>query len=429
MGIVIGILILSLMMFLHELGHYLTGRRLGFTIEEFSIFMGPVLYSWTRNNIKYSIKMLPIGASVRFAGEYGDDETPKIDDPGRFFSRPKWARSIVIGTGPVVNLLSGVLALALMFSIFGYTVPVLGDVSPGTLAAHASLVKGDQIIGIEGHVVNTVIDYAGIVNFINPAKPLHLEIKKASGEVVPVILEPETRERYRLGITIKAGQADVIDSVDAASNGGNPVLLAGDKLLAVNGIPFEKYDEFVNAVETSAGKTITITVSRNGETKDLEMVATKYNDPVALGISFQGRNEFFPAIGQAFQWPWSIIKLTLRSFGMLFAGTIKPQDALSGPVGVVTYINDVVTVQQPLSDKIQNLLWLFALVSVSLGFMNLLPIPPLDGYHLVLIVVEAIRRKRLTIKTQNIIGIIGIGVIVLLAVAGLVFDIMRLVNR
>ena len=92
MGILVGLLILSIMMFVHELGHYLTGRRLGFNIEEFSIFMGPVLFSWERNHIRYSLKLLPIGASVRFSGEY-PEPGEHSSDPGDFYNRPKWARA------------------------------------------------------------------------------------------------------------------------------------------------------------------------------------------------------------------------------------------------------------------------------------------------------------------------------------------------
>ena len=138
---------------------------------------------------------------------------------------------------------------------------------------------------------------------------------------------------------------------------------------------------------------------------------------------------FRSAINQAFQWSWSIVKVTVRSIGKMFTGAIRPQDALSGPVGVVSMISDVVNDEQPLADKIYQLLWMFALISVSLGFMNLLPIPPLDGNHLVLIIIETIRGKPLSVKVQNLIGMIGIALIIMLALAGLFFDIMRLTGR
>jgi len=429
-GIIVGILILSVMMIVHELGHFLTGRKLGFKIEEFSIFMGPVLFSTTRKGIKYNIKLLPIGASVRFAGEYSEDGTAE-DEPGHFFNRPKWARAIVIATGPTLNLFSGFVAFLLMFSIFGYTIPVLAQVNQGTLAFDAGLTAGERIVSLDGHVVRTTLDYSGLEMFIAQDKPVSLEVKAADGTVRTVMLQPRKIDRYRLGISIQpvAGQKGVkISEVDEASNNGQPVLQSGDILLAVNGIAYED-QAFAQTIETSAGQPITVTVSRDGQTIDLTMVATEYQDAVVRGIYFQGSRDFGQAVGQAVLWCGSIIKVTLRSIGMMFTGVIRAQDSLSGPVGVVTIISDVVTAEQPIADKIYQLLWMFALISVSLGLMNLLPIPPLDGNHLLLIVIEAIRGKRLSEKAQNVIGMAGLGLIILLAAAGLIFDVLRLVNR
>jgi len=388
------------------------------------------LFSWERKGIKYSIKLLPIGASVRFAGEYAEDDTPD-DDPGAFFNRPKWARAIVIGTGPLLNLFSGVLAFLIMFSAFGYDIPVIAQVNQGTLAASAGLQVGDRVIKAEGKAVRTTLDYSGLQYFISEDTPIELKVRGTSGEVRTVVLQPEYVQHYRLGITISKveGQKGVkIETVDADSNGGQPVLQAADMLLAVNGVLYED-EAFAETIENSAGQKLKVTVLRGGQTIDLEMAATEYKDALPRGIYFKVQNDFVPAIGQSFEWSWSIVKVTLRSIGMMFTGAVKPQDTLSGPVGVVTMISDVVTQQQPLADKILQLLWMFALVSISLGFMNLLPIPPLDGNHLVLIIIEAIRGKRLSVKMQSLIGIIGIALIIMLALAGLLFDVMRLMSR
>lgn len=430
LGIVIGILILSVMMIVHELGHFLTGRKLGFKIEEFSVFMGPVLFSWQRQGIKYNIKLLPIGASVKFAGEFSEDGTQQ-DDPGHFYNRPKWARAVVIATGPALNLLSGILAFLIMFSVFGYTIPVIAEVNPETLAYNAGLVPGDRIVQIENDVVNTEMDYSYLAMFIGADSPLTLKVQAADGTTRSVVLQPVYTERYRLGINIRmvSGQKGVlIEGVEADSNNGSPVLLIGDTLLAVNDIAYED-PAFADTIEKTAGQPIKVTVIRGGQTTDLTMTATRYKDALDRGIFFQRQNDFIPAIGQAVQSSWSIVKLTLRSIGMMFAGTLKAQDTLSGPVGVVTLINDVVGQEQTASVKIYQLLFMFALISVSLGFMNLLPIPPLDGNHLLLIVVEAIRGKRLSEKAQNLIGLMGFALIILLAAAGLIFDVMRLINR
>ncbi|MDD2440718.1 MAG: RIP metalloprotease RseP [Eubacteriales bacterium] len=428
-GIVVGLLILSVMMIVHELGHYLTGRRLGFAIEEFSIFMGPVLFSKEKNGIKYSIKLFPIGASVRFAGEFDDDDQDK--HPDHFFNRPRWARALVIGTGPALNLLSGVLAFFIMFVSFGYTLPVLDTVPADSQAAAAGLEAGQRIVRVNGKPVRTTLDYSGQVMFLPGDEPLAVQVRTTGGETNDLILQPAWRDAYRLGITIRRDEQQriVIDAVEPDSNGGQPVLKAQDILLAANNVPVDDMAAFSAAVEASAGGPLEIRILRDGQEQTVTMRATLYHDLVDRGIYFTVGQSVGPAIGQAFQWSWSIVKVTVRSIGMMFSGSIRPQDTLSGPVGVVSMISDVVTQSQPLSEKIYQLLWMFALISVSLGFMNLLPIPPLDGNHLVLIVLETIRGRRLSARVQNLIGIVGIALIVMLALAGLLFDILRLAGR
>ena len=430
MGIVVGLIILSIMMIVHELGHFLTGRRLGFKIEEFSIFMGPVLFTWERKGIKYNIKLLPIGASVRFGGEFPEDG--QVDtDPTHFFNRPKWARAIVIATGPALNLLSGVLAFFIMFSAFGYTLPVIGSIQSDSQAAAAGLQAGDRIIQAGGEPIRTTLDYNSMELFAPATDPVEIVVRQADGTTRTAVLVPSTRPVYRLGITIRndADLGIVVDSVEPGSNGGSPVLKSGDVLLSANGVSVADMAKFSAAVNASAGAPVDLEIRRDGQTMTVSTATALYQDPLPRGIYFQTSTEILPAINQAFQWSWSIVKVTVRSIGKMFTGAIRPQDALSGPVGVVSMISDVVNDEQPLADKIYQLLWMFALISVSLGFMNLLPIPPLDGNHLVLIIIETIRGKPLSVKVQNLIGMIGIALIIMLALAGLFFDIMRLTGR
>lgn len=464
-GILIGILILSVMMFVHELGHYLTGRRLGFIIEEFSIFMGPVLFQWERHGIKYNIKLLPIGASVRFAGETPDDApadagqaapaaaSPLLqqgaaasgesrpvlnadrvyapDEPGLFFNRPKWARALVIGTGPAINLLSGILAFLLMFSIFGYTIPVLQGTTAQTLAADAGLAAGDRILSANDEPIRTTLDYAAVDMFADVDVPVNLVVRNEAGETREVVLQPRVLDQYRLGVTLSGSdeQGGTIAEVDAQSNGGQPVLQAGDIIVSANGIAYADATAFRETVNQASGQPISLAIIRAGEKMTVAMTATLYQDYLPRGISFAGSRSFPQAVGQSFLYSWSIVKVTVRSIGMMFTGAVRPQDTLSGPVGVVGMITDVVEQKQPLSEKIYQLLWMFALISVSLGFMNLLPIPPLDGNHLLLIIVEAFRRKPLSMRIQTVIGVVGFALIISLALLGLLFDIMRLTGN
>lgn len=431
MGVVVGLLILSAMMIVHELGHYLTGRKLGFTIEEFSIFMGPRLFSWERGGIRYSLKLFPIGASVRFAGEYPDPNEP-VDSsrPGDFYNRPLTARAAVIATGPALNLFSGVLAFLIMFLSFGYVLPTVAGVYPDTPAAAAGLAAGDRIVSIAGKAVRTTLDYGSIEMYLPKDKPVRLGVRGADGNVRQVDLQPMYRTAYQIGVTREpGGDQPRITSVESWSNGGDPVLKAGDRLISADGKPISDPEAFSGAVAASAGRDVVIRVLRDGAEIDVPMRATERTVQIPRDLAFASGKTFGAALEQSFQWSWSIVKATVRGIGMMISGQVRAQDTLSGPVGVVAVISDVVSQTESLSDRLYQLLWLFALISVSLGFMNLLPIPPLDGNHLILIAVEAIRGKRLSPRVQSAIGMIGFGLIILLALAGLYFDVMRLTGR
>ena len=181
MGILVGLLLLSALMVIHELGHFLVGRALGFAIEEFAIFMGPVLFSWNRKGIRYSIRLFPIGAFVRFSGEERRDDTDKSDNPALFHRRPRWARALVIGSGPVINLLAGVAAFAILFTSYGFTTTTVDQVADGSQAATAGIRSGDRIVMANGAHVATTVDYSVELELAGVSKPVELVVRDAAG--------------------------------------------------------------------------------------------------------------------------------------------------------------------------------------------------------------------------------------------------------
>ncbi|MHB8964075.1 MAG: site-2 protease family protein, partial [Saccharofermentanales bacterium] len=144
---------------------------------------------------------------------------------------------------------------------------------------------------------------------------------------------------------------------------------------------------------------------------------------------FEGQTGFSASVSESVKYSYSIIRLTFKSISMIFTGELKAKDSLSGPVGVVNLVGDVVNQDAPWTEKIADLLWMFALISLNLGVFNLLPIPALDGSHLLLLGVEAVRRKRLSAKVQGTIVAVGFALIIGLAIMGLVFDIMRITGN
>ncbi len=435
MGIFIGILILSLMMLVHELGHYVTGRLLGFKIIEFSIFMGPVITSWTskKTGIKYSLKLFPIGASVRFVGEEGMGEEAS-EDPDSFNFQPAWKRAIVLSTGALVNIFSGVLALIILFNSVGFVSTEVLRAQENSQAAAAGIMPGEKIVSVNGAGVSTSIDYIMEISFFPADRSVGVGVRSTDGSKIRTLtLEPVLLEKYVLGITMDMTGEDGgvrILEVDPASNGGSPVFQKGDILLTVNGISMaDNYEKAASVISASNGDPLTISIIRDGNEMTVSPKASKREFYSERGLVFKSGSGFVPSVGESFKYTVSIIKLTFKSIAKIFTGEIAAKDSLSGPVGVVAIVGSMVNQEASVADKIADLLWLFALISLNLGVFNLLPIPALDGSHLLLLTIEKIRGKRLSAKIQTVIVMIGFFFIIGLALLGLVFDIMRITGK
>ena len=326
------------------------------------------------------------------------------------------------------------LAFIALFASLGYSTPFVTAPVAGTQAAAAGVTAGDRILAVNGSTLWATIDYDMENGFLANTAALSLRVQPADGSPAKTVnLVPASSKTYRLGITTQNTAVDgglPIVSVDPASNGGAPVLVAGDILLTVNGVDASDRTKLTAAVQAGSGQVLTVVVKRAGVDTTLTMKATEYTYVNDRGVQFAYGKTFLGAVGASVTNSASVVKLTFRSLSMLFSGAVKPQDALSGPVGIVDTIGGVVSQNQPFSVKASTVLFIFALISVNLGIFNLLPIPALDGSHLVLIGVEAARGgKRLPEKLENAIVMVGFFLIICLAVVGFVFDIMRIASR
>lgn len=437
-GIIIGILILSLMMLVHELGHFIAGKSLGFRILSFNIFMGPVLWQHRgKDGVLYCIRLFPIGASVEFAGEEsgindntadaGDAEQRfQPDDPGLFFNRPRWARAIVIAMGPFINFLTAFLALAILFSALGVIVPRVEDIAPSSPAFEAGFQPGDRVLQMNGHKISTVLDYSFIQNFDATGNRRFL-IRHSDGTMEELSLPRAYETRYRLGIyyTRRGDGRIIVDSLDGNSPTDNTMLQAGDEILSINGIPIQDQRAFAADKERDH---IQVELKRNGEKMTVPMKAETFQAVVDDGLRFVYSPTFPDALAQAALYPVSIVRATVQGLGMMFSGAIAPKDGLAGPVGIVSMIGGVVKEEISLAEKIHELVMLFAFISVAVGFTNLLPIPPFDGFQLLILLIEGIRRKDLSMKLKNAMAMFGLIIIILLAILVFWLDISRLLG-
>ena len=436
--ILVGLLILSIMMIVHELGHFLAGKALGFKILSYNIFMGPILWSRRgKDGVLYTIRLLPIGASVEFAGETAES-VPNVqgedagaaaispDDPGLFFKRPRWARAIVIFMGPFINFVTAFLALAILFLASGVSMPIIGEVKAGSVAELAGIQAEDRIVSMDGLAVHSSLDLSMAEMFGNGGN-LDLGLRHSDGRVDTITLRQETVKTYRLGImyTPRPDGRMIVESVQS-EEGKEQLLQPEDEILSVDGRKVTAPDFLELSGEPE--KTIEARILRQGKELTLKLPGITAEVKKSPGYSLRGNKNAGEALGQALIYPWSIIRSTVRGIGQIFTGRLKARDGLAGPVAIVGMVGGVVREKISFVAKIYQLLLYFGFISVAVGFTNLLPIPPFDGFHLLTLAIEGTIRRDLPLKLKNAIATIGFFIIIALAVLVFYLDITRLLG-
>jgi len=430
-SIVICILGLGILAAFHEVGHFLAAKRLGIKVEELSIFVGPSLIHWKRKGVDYHIRLIPFGAYVRFPGL--EDEDGGVSNPDSYFNQPRWKRLIIALAGPFTNLALGVVIFAVVFSNYGFLSTNLDMIYEGTQIAETNAVKGDEIISVNGDRILTQLDLSYALYNVPDSDPISMVLlSDDTGEKYRVTLNPTITSKYRLGISVMseldANKGLSIAEVDESQNDGNPVLKPGDSLLAINGILVSD-PEYANVVSGSNGNELTVTIIRDGVQMDVKLAATIYDTSNARGIYLLPGTGIASILRQSVLYSISIIKVSFFSLRDVATGTIAVGDAVAGPVGIATIVSDVVDAPQvDNSVKLENLGILSGLISVGLVFSNLLPLPGLDGNAMVLVVIEMIRGKKLSLKTEQVINGVGFVVLIALVIFALSSDIMRLVG-
>ena len=431
LSIIIVIFGLGILAAAHEIGHFLAAKRLGIKVEELSVFVGPSLFSWNRKGVDYHIRLIPFGAYVRFAGL--EDEDGGNKNPDSFFNQPRWKRLLVSLAGPVTNIVLGIVIFTVIFAGFGFLSTNLDTVFPGTQIAETKAVPGDEILSLNGDQIFTQLDLSYALYNIPDKEPLLMTLRsKDSGKEYSITLTPTITSKYRLGITVLSSLDEnngiSVIEVDPSQNGGNPVLKKGDSLIAVNGIPVND-PQYANVISKSNGNELTATIIRDNKRQDVKLSATVFDTSNERGIYLLPGKGIGSILKESVLYSFSIIKVSAYSIRDIAQGKVKAQDAVAGPVGIATIVSDVV--DQPQTNntqKLENLGILAGLISVGLAFSNLLPLPGLDGNAMVLVIIEMIRGKKLSLQTERVINGIGFVVLVALIIFALSSDIIRLVG-
>ena len=444
-SILAAILILGLLVTIHEFGHYIVARLLKIRVYELSIFVGPVLFSWRKNDIDYSIRAFPFGAYVRFSDVDEEGNMLDQDDPALLCNQKRWKAFLTAMAGPFMNLVLGVLIFTCIFCYIGVTTTRL-TIPPGYsqywyyLQESGNINIGDEVLAVNGSKVYTFIDMDFTINErISKVKPATLTMRsRETGEIYDFTLEPIVDQKPMIGITHydfidgKYGGWEVI-SVNKDQNGGDPVLREGDYLVSVGGVPVsdEGFDEFFDHYRE--GDIMELGFYRNGEYLEKDCVCTVITVTNDRGIYGRGYivnspETFLEAFKVSLKMPASIGKMIVGAVANVFKGEEKVYNMLAGPVGVTAAVSEYVDdVDDSVGEKIFNLVVLCAQISILLVYSNMMPLPGLDGMQVLIILYETVSGRKLSKKTEGILTVVGFCIVLLLVVLALVSDIIRIV--
>lgn len=420
LSVIIFLLVLGGIVLVHEFGHYLAGRLQGFAIEAFSIGFGPKVFELKGAYNRWQLRWLLFGGFVKFAGETedaeeGEEEAPAPDGPGEFFfAKPRWRRFLVMVMGVVFNtllayvLFAGLAAVGWEESVLRDRPAVIGWVAQDSPAAKAGVLRGDEILSIDGRPVPNW--EAAREDIALNQKPYTLVVNRA-GDKVPLQVTPA------MGTFLKQPVADigvypalppVIGGIYPDSPAAKAGLKPGDRLVSLDGETFAYWDEFQQLMAKGGGEARRFVIERAGAPQPLDLTITpEWNEQAGrflVGVAPQEtvwvRYGFPGNMVKAFHVTVEQSTLAYRTLKRLLERKVA-LSALSGPVSIAYITGEVART------GLYNLLMLVAIISLQLAFFNLLPIPGLDGGQMFILAAEGAARRDLPARIKDRILMAG----------------------
>ncbi|WP_180079670.1 RIP metalloprotease RseP [Acinetobacter sp. YH12058] len=445
--VVAAILLLGPLIAIHEFGHYFVARKLGVKVLVYSIGFGPTILKWTskKSGIQYQLSALPLGGYVKMLDER-EESVAEEDLPYAFNRQHPWKRIAIVAAGPLINLIFAILLFWLLFLPSQEQLNTrVGKVLADTPAAAAQMQVGDKITVIDGTPVTTweklnfaLVDRVGETGKIQVQAERAGEIKTFSLPIQNFLNDQSQSPLDILGFTPYRPQIPAI--VSKLSEDGAAIrqgMQVGDQIIAIDGVKMNDWYDVVQVVQASPEKLLKVDVLRNNQVQQLEVMPQGKRDNMGnvsgvLGVQsdpgkivipedFKQTIQYSPseALFMAVDKTGQLSSMILNSIVKMVRGLIG-LDNLSGPITIAKVAG------QSAEMGWQTFISFMALMSVSLGILNLLPIPMLDGGHLVYYFIELIRGKPVSEQIQLVglkIGMVLLGSMMLLALFN---DIMRL---
>ena len=415
----------------HELGHFIAAVSLGVRVEVFSIGFGKKLFRKKIGETEYALSLLPVGGYVKMAGENPEQVS---NAPWEFMTQPAWKKTAIIMAGPIMNIILAFLLYVVIFATWGKdrSEYEIGGFMAESPAREAGLVPGDRIIAVDGVETDDISFISEMIASSDPAGPVELGIARGDSLITLLVPTLELQPgRRMIGIRFRPRFQNVVGAVKWKGAAWKSGISPGDEIVSVDGEALTIEDQMIFRFAGKHGTEVPVTWRRDGELKEGVIVpeAQPFYPELEEGVPFPdlgmtgyvarepvSATSLVPA---AIERTGESCRLLLQFLGALVRGAPGSRDAVGGPVAIF------VIVWESARYGMYHFLLLVALISVNLGIFNLLPIPVLDGGHLVIIFIESVIRRELSLRVKAAIQQAGLFVLLALILAITWKDILK----
>ncbi|MDY0132856.1 MAG: RIP metalloprotease RseP [Desulforegulaceae bacterium] len=436
------VIVLGILIFVHEFGHFIAARLCGVGVEKFSIGFGPKVIGWKSGETHYMISAIPLGGYVKMVGEEPDTELSEEEKKYSFTHKEVWKKFIIVAAGPFFNFFLAIILYFGLFMFYGsyFYPPVIGEVTPNT-PSYGKLLTGDEILSVNDKKISSWTELEKNIEKSN-GKDILLKAKRGNDlkEIVlkPVLLDSESlfgekEKKYSLGV--KPYLPSIIGRVAPDSPASKAGVNPEDRIVEINSKKiFTWYD--VSKAISDSDSAIEIVFERNGERirKTIEPEIKELKDHLgkpferrligvgAKNITINKKLGPVSAMAESLSQTWKVIELTFVGIVKLINGSIS-KDNLGGPIMIAQMAGDQA------KQGLTSFLVFISLISINLGLLNLLPVPVLDGGHLMFFLIEMVTRKPVSIKVRETAQQIGLFLLLTLMVFAFYNDILRLFSN
>ena len=439
------LVLIGILVTIHEYGHFIVARMCKVHVQTFSLGMGPIIYKKKdRHGTEFALSALPLGGYVSMITDKLIEVEPEIKNEltpeqlkNTFDSKPKWQRASIMFAGPLANFI---------LAIFVFSIVFMNTINPNNVAtvktisseiefqSSSVIVEGDEIIGINSQAISDpkdipleLLSYAGYSGEIE----ITLMNRESGNEYSSFIFVNDflgTSELQKdpissLGIELEYKNLPIIGKVSTDSPAHNAGIRSGDLITNIDSNKINYIQDINNLIKDKPGGLINLTIERDGKSifKQIQLSSIKDTEGIligSLGVQFGSSRGFLSSLAKGAYETYNLSLKTLQFIGKMLTGNMGAEN-LSGPIGIAQMAGDTAKA------GVIPFLYLMALLSISLGVLNLLPLPVLDGGQLVLLGIEAVRGEPLPEKVEGYVFTVGAIMVGMLMIFAIFNDISR----